>query len=171
MRNIILISILIVMLLFSVFILMNGNTDKQEQLVPDNEPSVCQADAKLCPDGSYVGREGSQCEFSDCPTEEKSFTELSTFLGGSETGLGITVSPQKIVSDSRCPAEVVCIWAGTVEVRTLISTKQANGEHVLTLGTPQVFGEYTVTLVSVSPDKTQEDTPDSLYRFTFEVRR
>lgn len=28
---------------------------------------VCTADAKLCPDGSYVGRTGPRCEFAPCP--------------------------------------------------------------------------------------------------------
>ena len=32
-----------------------------------NEPVACTADAKLCPDGSYVGRTGPNCEFSPCP--------------------------------------------------------------------------------------------------------
>jgi hypothetical protein len=32
------------------------------------EPVFCAMDAKLCPDGSYVGRTGPKCEFSECPT-------------------------------------------------------------------------------------------------------
>lgn len=28
---------------------------------------ACQADAKLCPDGSTVGRQGPECEFAECP--------------------------------------------------------------------------------------------------------
>lgn len=28
---------------------------------------VCTMEAKLCPDGSYVGRTGPNCEFSPCP--------------------------------------------------------------------------------------------------------
>ena len=31
------------------------------------EPVFCTMDAKLCPDGSYVGRSGPKCEFSKCP--------------------------------------------------------------------------------------------------------
>lgn len=31
------------------------------------EPVVCTMEAKLCPDGSYVGRVGPKCEFSACP--------------------------------------------------------------------------------------------------------
>jgi hypothetical protein len=31
------------------------------------EPTVCTMEAKLCPDGSYVGRTGPNCEFTPCP--------------------------------------------------------------------------------------------------------
>lgn len=31
------------------------------------EPVACTMDAKLCPDGSYVGRTGPTCEFAACP--------------------------------------------------------------------------------------------------------
>jgi hypothetical protein len=33
------------------------------------EPTECTADARLCPDGSAVGREGPDCEFAPCPGE------------------------------------------------------------------------------------------------------
>lgn len=29
---------------------------------------VCTQEAKMCPDGSYVGRSGPKCNFSGCPT-------------------------------------------------------------------------------------------------------
>ncbi len=31
------------------------------------EPIFCTQEAKLCPDGSYVGRTGPNCEFAQCP--------------------------------------------------------------------------------------------------------
>ncbi len=31
------------------------------------EPVACTMDAKLCPDGSAVGRSGPACEFAACP--------------------------------------------------------------------------------------------------------
>ena len=30
-------------------------------------PVACTTDAKICPDGSSVGRQGPKCEFKDCP--------------------------------------------------------------------------------------------------------
>lgn len=34
------------------------------------EPVACTMDAKMCPDGSYVGRTGPKCEFEACPEED-----------------------------------------------------------------------------------------------------
>lgn len=31
-------------------------------------PTACTTEAKICPDGSAVGRSGPQCEFAECPT-------------------------------------------------------------------------------------------------------
>lgn len=35
--------------------------------LPKNEPVACTVEAKLCPDGSAVGRSGPNCEFTQCP--------------------------------------------------------------------------------------------------------
>ncbi len=35
-----------------------------------NKPVACTEEAKLCPDGSAVGRTGPNCEFAPCPGEE-----------------------------------------------------------------------------------------------------
>ncbi|MEX0931208.1 MAG: hypothetical protein WDZ88_00495 [Candidatus Paceibacterota bacterium] len=36
----------------------------------DGEAVACTADARQCPDGSYVGRVAPSCEFAECPSEE-----------------------------------------------------------------------------------------------------
>lgn len=33
----------------------------------DNNPKACTLEAKICPDGSVVGRSGPNCEFTQCP--------------------------------------------------------------------------------------------------------
>lgn len=38
----------------------------------DNEQVACTMDAKECPDGSYVSRQGPKCEFAACPGESDS---------------------------------------------------------------------------------------------------
>jgi hypothetical protein len=37
--------------------------------VPKDEGIACTQEAKTCPDGSYVGRQGPRCEFAPCPGE------------------------------------------------------------------------------------------------------
>lgn len=47
----------------------NEVPDVNEPDSPDKEPDMvfCTMDAKQCPDGSYVGRSGPDCEFAACP--------------------------------------------------------------------------------------------------------
>src|SRR3990172_3670933 len=77
---------------------------------------VCTQEAKLCPDGSYVGRTGPNCEFTTCPNEvaQPIPTTGDVVLGVGQKGkvddLNITVN--SFVSDSRCPMDVQCIWEG-----------------------------------------------------------
>lgn len=46
--------------------------ENSQQLPSDENPPVdgvaCTMEAKECPDGSYVGRSGPNCEFAACPT-------------------------------------------------------------------------------------------------------
>ncbi len=43
---------------------------------------ACTLEAKLCPDGSYVGRSGPKCEFSPCPEVPKHAGWKSYDVGG-----------------------------------------------------------------------------------------
>jgi len=63
-------AILILLLVFVVagYLFYQKNYAKPEQV-------ACTADAKLCPDGSYVGRTGANCEFASCP-ENNSKTKV-----------------------------------------------------------------------------------------------
>lgn len=36
----------------------------------EGSQTICTMDAKICPDGSSVGRTGPDCEFSPCPGDE-----------------------------------------------------------------------------------------------------
>ncbi len=53
---------------------------------PSPEGTACTADAKLCPDGSSVGRTGPDCEFAACPTGEG---KASYGFGNSQVGKAI----------------------------------------------------------------------------------
>ena len=81
------IVILILILLvagFSFFI-----QDTTSPVSDTNEQTACTMEAKLCPDGSYVGRSGPNCEFAACP-EMKNTTEDNTSVN-----LNVNVAPVK----------------------------------------------------------------------------
>jgi len=65
----------------------------------DNQGRACTAEAKMCPDGSYVGRTGPLCEFTQCP--EVKIIEETGRLGGQ-----VTISPicpvERIPPDPNC---------------------------------------------------------------------
>lgn len=42
--------------------------------ISNKQPVACTADAKICPDGSGVGRTGPNCEFAPCPTGDGSIS-------------------------------------------------------------------------------------------------
>lgn len=48
------------------------------QFTSKPELIYCTLEAKLCPDGSYVGRTGSKCEFAPCP-DENIYASWKTF--------------------------------------------------------------------------------------------
>lgn len=75
-----------------------------------------------------------------------------------------------VTSDSRCPTDAVCVWAGTVKVQTQLQAGKAHETLELELGKPYNFYGYLVTLVDVSPKKnTKVTVAPSDYRFTVSV--
>lgn len=52
--------------------------------IPSADPKACTQEAKICPDGSAVGRTGPNCEFAPCPGEKKTDTQEYR-VGGSFT--------------------------------------------------------------------------------------
>lgn len=71
-------------ILFVIFaILIVGGISYMAYTSPHStEPVFCTADAKMCPDGSYVGRTGPRCEFAACPGASneslKTYTDAET---------------------------------------------------------------------------------------------
>ncbi len=88
------------------------------------------------------------------------------------TGFGVTITPLKVLEDSRCPADVTCIQAGTVRLSAKVRVDQQGVESTETfaIGEPVSIGGGTITLVSVNPNKSQNTTiSPSNYEFMFKV--
>ena len=79
------------------------------------KPVACTQEAKLCPDGSYVGRTGPNCEFALCPGEKEGILvnqpKAKVFL--------YYYNPEKDKDES---SNIQCSRAGLVAVERKIST-------------------------------------------------
>ncbi|MBP9757381.1 MAG: hypothetical protein KBD06_02160 [Candidatus Pacebacteria bacterium] len=132
----------------------------------------CDGDGKICPDGSVVGRTGAKCEFIACPPPTEKSGAIHTTIGQRMTALNVTITPHDVVDDSRCPADVQCIWAGTAHVRATVVTPAGTSEEMFELGKGMTVGEHTITLTGLTPaPQAGETIPDSSYRFSFMVER
>lgn len=143
---------------------------------------VCTMDAKQCPDGSYVGRDGPKCEFKKCPvisaptTSIQTVREQETAIGNIRVGQTVTINNVRItlhsiVQDNRCPVDVQCIEAGAVNAHVTFQ----NGKNVITFNQPSdeapyVFGIHTVAIEAINPPRVSKIQPDpSAYVLTFRV--
>src|SRR3989344_7127909 len=84
---------------------------------------ACTQEAKVCPDGSSVGRSGPNCDFAECGGAGSTTPELEATVAVLNQRIlthGAHLTPLEVVSDSRCPIDVQCIPAGTVTLRARI---------------------------------------------------
>ena len=147
---------------------------------PKNQVA-CTMEAKLCPDGSYVGRSGPLCEFAACPKSEtgSAYTptnpvdiSLVAKINQPAKGLGVTIAPLEVVEDSRCPFDVVCIQAGTVRVRAAMTTAAGVRTEVFKLDEPVLTRVEQIELVSVVPEaRSTIAIRANEYRFTFKISK
>ncbi len=110
-------------------------------------------------------------EATTTPRTPMSTDETGVFtLALNETGEshGWSITPTELVIDSRCPVDVQCIHAGTVEVRVRIGSSTT--PYILTLAEPKEVAGGTVTLVQVTPEmRSTARIALSGYRFSFLV--
>jgi len=84
MKNPIFVFVFIIIVFISGALLYIYNPDPTEYKNPKEEGGVaCTMEARLCPDGSYVGRVGPNCEFAPCPIPSDAIFEDGTINGSS----------------------------------------------------------------------------------------
>ena len=131
---------------------------------------ACTEEAKVCPDGSSVGRTEPNCEFAPCPGVPP-VTEATTAALNQKifTG-GVFITPLTVLTDSRCPTDVTCIWAGEVTLKTKLEKGSVSKEVVLKMNVPATLEGTFVTLESVAPENnSKKPFAKEEYRFTFLV--
>ncbi len=160
-------SILIV--LSGIYTVLNFPSIRVDQYDGGYEGSIvaCTMEAKICPDGSYVGRTGPRCEFSPCSDKN----DIYDGQGISQRVLlnDVYITPIKVLSDSRCPSDVQCIWAGTVLLRTKLEKDGVVREVDLELGKSVTFPGIAVVLKEVLPPKGNNSIDTSDYTFFFGI--
>ncbi|MFA4820090.1 MAG: DUF333 domain-containing protein [Candidatus Aenigmatarchaeota archaeon] len=108
-----------------------------------NNGIACTQEAKLCPDGSYVGRTGPNCQFPSCPkpaqtnggnacTEEAMICPDGSAVGRTGPNCAFAPCPSTQIDN---PASVNCVdKGGTLEIQTLKGGEQI-GYCILPNGT------------------------------------
>lgn len=133
------------------------------------QPIACTMEAKLCPDGTAVGRTGPNCEFAECPVVVPTPIPTPVATAGDTTlGLGqkgnvgdLNIALNSIVQDSRCPVGVQCIWAGEVKVNvTFLSKLKTEAKVLSSIDKPYSFDGYVISITAVTRGE---------YRVTFHV--
>lgn len=82
----------------------------------------------------------------------------------------LTLSPARIVEDSRCPSQANCVWAGRLIVETTVAGRNWQQTVNLVAGQPQIVREYRIVLSEVRPEAPVEgETKPGDYRFAFAV--
>lgn len=78
------------------------------------------------------------------------------------------LTPLDVIEDSRCPANVQCVWAGRVRLKARIDFGRDATEPEFTLGEAQPAGAGMLELVEAEPHPEQGRTiyPED-YRFGF----
>jgi|SRR3989344_2314944 len=168
MKRIIIAIIGLVLLVYAIY-----TVEFWENNFPRGGGVACTLEAKLCPDGSAVGRTGPNCEFAECPSPSQSNAlRIETRIDLGASALDVKVIPQAILEDSRCPAEVQCIQAGTVRVRATLESGLGSANQIFRLGDVITTESEAITLVDVLPAPAagvQIRAND--YRFIFEIRK
>jgi len=81
---------------------------------------------------------------------------------------GPKVRPDRVIEDSRCPAEVQCVVAGRLIVRATVLGGGWSKQIDLTLGVPVAVADGQLTLVdATAPPADSATASTSNMRFTF----
>ncbi len=142
--------------------------------VENNIPEgvACTMEAKLCPDGSYVGRQGPNCEFAECPLGNSSQVGDITLSVGETKKVGdVSVTFNKFLNDYRCPIDVQCIQAGAIVVNvTMKDSVHTETRNFPSDEVPYPFGTHRISIIDIAPAAhSKKEIKESEYRITFHI--
>ena len=97
---------------------------------------ACTQEARICPDGSAVGRTGPNCEFASCPGEGKSILPYSSGVRGTVL-LGPTCPVERMPPDPACADKPYA---------TAIVVYRASSQSVFVMGNSDTNGMFKFSL-------------------------
>lgn len=109
-----------------------------QQQKPNQNPTACTMEAKLCPDDSYVGRVGPNCEFAPCPTVEKSGIKGLILLGP-------TCPVERIPPDPKCADKPYKTNLITTSIDGTQTSKQFSSDTNGNFSVDLLPGEYSIS--------------------------
>ena len=102
------------------------------------------------------------------PPDEPSDALAYVRFGETVTVGGPRVTPVALLEDSRCPANVQCVWAGRVRITARIATGAGTTTGEMTAGQPLPVADGALTLVEVRPARSKDAAvAPADYRFGF----
>lgn len=129
------------------FVLYQPKNAQNSNLEQNTNQAACAQDAKICPDGSTVGRVPPDCQFSTCPLPGSTNTNESTNVNANantntsperyvneELGFAVNLSTSWIVDSTRSSVDEIVFTDG-------LATE--NREAVKTTSTTQTLTEWT----------------------------
>lgn len=160
---------------------------------PSPKQFACTMEAKICSDGSSVGRTGPSCAFAECPAPATTTLSVNpstpstpepqkpqvlaygnVFLQTGETITfpDITVTLLRITEDSRCPSDVTCIWAGTLKAEFQIVVSGKQSITTIELGKSEDINNVTLMFISASPyPKSTNQIAPNEYHLTLSAQK
>ncbi len=109
--------------------------------------TACTQEAKLCPDGSYVARQGPNCEFAACPGVSSTATSAKPMGSGihGTVMLGPTCPVERIPPDPNCADKpyqtLVAIFRASDPVHAVVIT-ESDASGTFSASLPP--GEYLI---------------------------
>lgn len=111
---------------------------------------ACTEEAKLCPDGSYVGRTGPNCEFTPCPEENDDGTDGGLFKTTGTIMGKVTIGPL-------CPVEPCSVPTPDIYLNRQIILTPRGGDR----------SENLPFSIKLNSDGTfQDEIPEGNYELT-----
>jgi hypothetical protein len=91
----------------------------------------------------------------ELPAYAKHDQEVKVQINKRVTTNGLTIEFVEVVEDSRCPADVECVWAGNAKIKVRVTKgrkSQLLDLDMMTNGTKLNYGNYRLKLKGLTPE-------------------